>query len=84
MLNCKEASRLVSESLDRRLAWRERLGVRLHLLICAMCTRFKNQVEFLQRAVQHYLRLGAPTAERTALSAEGRARIRRGLSDSLR
>jgi hypothetical protein len=80
MLNCKQASRLVSESLDRRLSWRERWSMHLHLLICDMCTRFKTQMEFLQRAAREYLRRGAPMAEQTPLSAEGRERIRRAVS----
>jgi hypothetical protein len=53
MLSCKETSLLVSQSLDRGLSWRERWAVRLHLLLCAACARFKRQVEFLRTAAQH-------------------------------
>lgn len=79
MLSCKDTSRLVSQSLDRRLSWRERWSVRLHLLICDMCTRFKKQVEFLHRVVQEYVRRGAPMAEHIPLPPEARDRIRRAL-----
>jgi hypothetical protein len=52
MLSCKEASRLVSQGLDRNLGFGERVMLRVHLTICDGCTNFKSQVEFLRRAVK--------------------------------
>jgi len=51
MLTCKEATRLVSEGLDRRLGLAERLALRLHLLVCEGCARFRRQVAFMRRAL---------------------------------
>jgi hypothetical protein len=51
-LSCKEASHLVSEGLDRRLGWVERIALRVHLAICDRCTNFSKQVAFLRKAVQ--------------------------------
>lgn len=51
MLSCREASRLMSEALDRKLALRERFALRLHVAICAGCTRVEGQLAFLRRAV---------------------------------
>ena len=50
-LTCKEASRLVSEGLDRRLGGWDRVRVRLHLAICEGCTNFKKQMLFLRKAL---------------------------------
>jgi hypothetical protein len=52
MLSCKEASRLVSQGLDRKLGFGERIALRVHLAICDGCTNFKSQVAFLRRAVK--------------------------------
>ena len=52
MLSCKEASRLLSQGLDRNLGFGERVALRVHLAICDGCTNFKNQVAFLRRAVR--------------------------------
>lgn len=52
MLSCKEVSRLVSQGLDRRLGFVERLGLRVHLAICDGCTNFKKQIELLRKAVK--------------------------------
>lgn len=51
MLSCKEASRLVSEGLDRKLAMRERVTLRFHLMMCSGCTRVEKQLKFLRRAI---------------------------------
>jgi hypothetical protein len=51
MLSCKEATRLVSQGLDRRLGFGQRVALRLHLAICDGCTNFSRQVRFLRRAV---------------------------------
>ena len=56
MINCKQATRLVSQNLDRRLGFGEWLRLRLHLRICTACAAFKEQVAFLRKAIQ---RLGS-------------------------
>lgn len=50
MISCREASRLISQARDVRLAWRERLALRLHLLACEMCNRYGRQIEFIGKA----------------------------------
>ena len=50
-MTCKEASRLVSEGLDRRLGLFERLRLRVHLALCDGCTNFSRQIQFLRRAI---------------------------------
>lgn len=50
MASCKEASRLASDSLERRLTLRERFALRTHLFMCAACRRFEQQITFLHRA----------------------------------
>jgi hypothetical protein len=52
MLTCKQASQLLSQSLDRPLNRGERFGLRLHLLICKFCKRFLQQVVVIQNAIR--------------------------------
>jgi hypothetical protein len=52
MLSCKQASQLLSQSLDRRLSWRERMGLRLHLVMCDVCQRFGKQIVMMRTAVR--------------------------------
>jgi len=51
-LTCRDASRLISQGLDRHLGIGERLKLRVHLAICDACSNFKKQVDFLRRAVK--------------------------------
>jgi predicted anti-sigma-YlaC factor YlaD len=49
---CREVHRLVSEGLDRELSLVERSRMRLHLMVCAACTRFNGQMGVLRRAMR--------------------------------
>ena len=52
--SCKEVSHLVSQGLDRRLGFGERLRLRVHLAICDGCANFKRQMDFLRAAVNRF------------------------------
>jgi len=77
MLSCKEVSLLVSQSYDAKLTWRQRLAVRLHLLVCEACRRFAQQMQFLRRAGQAFS--GRPQDGGGSLSPSARERIRNSL-----
>jgi predicted anti-sigma-YlaC factor YlaD len=50
-LSCKEASRLLSQSLDRDLSLGEHARLRLHLTLCDACRNFNQQLKQLRQAV---------------------------------
>jgi len=52
MLDCKQSSQLISQSLDRSLTLRERFALQLHLIICEYCKRFSQQVQTLRIALK--------------------------------
>jgi hypothetical protein len=52
IISCKESTRLVSQGLDRELAFGERVALRVHLVICVGCRRAGRQLQFLRRAVR--------------------------------
>ncbi len=65
MLNCKEASRLLSQRQDRELSVGERLSLRVHLAMCAGCVQVSDQVDFLRKAIARYAgRDGGPDEKR--------------------
>lgn len=75
MLTCKEASELVSQSYERRLSWAERLGLRLHLAICAACAQFARQMRFLRAAVRAFGTTGTELGATERLPPEAKQRI---------
>ena len=52
LLTCRETTRLVSQGLDRELAFGERVALRLHFAMCLGCRRASQQMQFLRRSVQ--------------------------------
>lgn len=60
MLSCKEVSKLLSQAQDRRLGWREKLGLALHLKLCEGCVNFRRQLAFIRAAMHRYRDDGKP------------------------
>ena len=52
MLDCKQTSQLISQSLDRSLTLRERFALRLHLLICKYCKQFSQHMQTIRVALK--------------------------------
>jgi predicted anti-sigma-YlaC factor YlaD len=76
MLSCKEVSAKVSESLDRKLPLRERLKVKLHLLMCQACQRMVRQMALLRAASRRYASADVlPDTTQETLSHAARQRI---------
>jgi hypothetical protein len=66
-LTCKQATELVSQGLDRDLAFGERARLRLHLLICNGCRATRQHFDFLRRMTAAYeasLEEGQPKPDR--------------------
>jgi hypothetical protein len=77
-ISCKAATRLQSEAIDHRLTLRQRLGLRIHLVLCKWCRRYAKQITFLHDATHKHPDEMVKCAPQE-LSAEARERIRRKL-----
>ena len=53
-LNCKEASRLISQAMDLKLTLAQRAALRVHLSACEACARFGAQLSVLRSAMRKY------------------------------
>jgi hypothetical protein len=79
MFRCNDVSQKVSQSLDARLPFHHRIAVRMHLLMCRYCARFRRQLIML-RTVSRQVDDEPSTDETTAtLSNEIKARIKKAL-----
>jgi hypothetical protein len=81
LLNCKEASKIISQSLDDPLSWPDRMKLKLHLFICNACTRFNQQLRLIKNAV---LRIKIETENDASiqLSLDAKARINRAVESN--
>jgi hypothetical protein len=56
--SCREVSRLISESQERRLGWFDRTVLRLHMNVCDTCVRYEKQLQFMRRAMGRWKQYG--------------------------
>ena len=74
MLTCKQASQIISQSLDNPLSWQDRLRLKFHLFICNACTHFNQQLHLLNTAVKKIIQI-TESDNTIQLSLEAKARI---------
>jgi hypothetical protein len=51
--NCKEAMRMQSDAMDRPLSLVQRIGLRIHLMLCVWCIRYGRQIAFMRKVTQN-------------------------------
>ena len=54
MMNCREATRLMSEARDRRLNLMEKASLKVHLWMCTGCRNFDGQMDSLRDLMRLY------------------------------
>ncbi len=84
MFNCKEVSRRVSKSMDSNPPLYQRMLIRMHLLMCKYCARFRRQVMMLRELCRrHRLHENENFSDpNIKLSPDARKRIRQALKSS--
>ncbi len=81
MMSCKEVSRLLSESMERKLSFWERIGLWFHLSMCKLCKGFSKDLQQLREAARRHAEdVENDTGDSDAvLSSEARERMKRAL-----
>lgn len=85
MLNCRDATKLLSESLERPLPLSRRMGLKAHLMMCRFCSRFEKQLTFMQKVIRRHEKQCQeeenPSPDSPCLSRDARERMKRALRD---
>lgn len=83
MLNCKQISQLISQSLDRELTLGERFALKLHLFIYKKCKQFSKHLQTLSVAIKTMIssiesnnNIEMPSASKQRLSITLKVRCR--------
>ncbi len=81
MMNCKEVSRLLSESMERKLSLSERVGLWFHLSMCKLCKGFSKDLQQLREAARRHAEdvVNEAWDSDAALTGEARKRMKRVL-----
>jgi hypothetical protein len=76
---CKDVSKKISESMDRNLPFHHRLFIRIHLMMCKYCARFKKQLLMLRKLSRLETTSGEDMTPPIVLSMEAREKIKKSL-----
>jgi len=79
MFHCNDVSQKVSQSLDASLPFHHRVAVRMHLLMCRYCARFRQQLIMLRKASRHTDDEPSMDETTATLSNETKERIKKAL-----
>jgi predicted anti-sigma-YlaC factor YlaD len=64
MLNCQEATRLLSDRLEHPLSRRQRMALVVHTMMCNACRNFGKQAEFLRQVAARFADSDLPKRSR--------------------
>ncbi len=76
--NCREACRLLSDSMDRPMPLVKWIGLQIHLVLCGWCRRYGKQIRFLRCAAREHPDRFSGSAS-NALSPEACERLKKAL-----
>lgn len=54
MMNCREATKLLSDAQEQALPMAERAALQMHVMLCSGCDRFKQQMDSLRTMMRTY------------------------------
>jgi len=74
MLTCKQASQIISQSLDNPLSRSDRMKLKFHLFICGACARFNQQLRIIKNAI-HRMKLDTENDTSVQLTVDAKNRI---------
>jgi len=81
MYSCHEASRMISDALERNLAPTEWMRLRMHLALCKMCRDYEQNIHVLESTLN---RLGDQGTQNDQLSDDEKTLIRSNLNTILK
>jgi hypothetical protein len=79
MFCCKDVSQKFSESMDRKLPFHHHMFIRIHMLMCKFCSRFRRQLLLLRELSRSDKIVDISKDFSAGLSQQARERIRASL-----
>ena len=70
MMNCRQASELCSDAMDRSLRLGEKMALRTHLLMCSGCANYRDQINLMRRVMHACAEGEMPADEPPAASTD--------------
>ncbi len=83
MLSCKEIGELLSQAMDRKLSFKEQLGLKFHLFICKTCSCYDKQLQFVARSARRLMQPGKENQGIPTLSDDASKRLSNTIKQQL-
>jgi hypothetical protein len=80
--DCHNMTRLVSQSMDRRLPFGTWVRMKLHYIICVWCERYTEQIAFVKDAARSFAENSANSGTET-ISPERKKRLQADIASRL-
>ncbi|MCF7805347.1 MAG: zf-HC2 domain-containing protein [Candidatus Marinimicrobia bacterium] len=82
--SCEIISQQISRSMDSPLSLKERMQVRVHLMACKLCTRYRNQLLAIRQKIRDQTEAWDADSDISEfhLSPEKREQIKEKMRDS--
>ncbi len=79
---CDTVAQQISRSMDEPLSWTERVQVRVHIMACKFCARYRRQLLAIRQKIRQHTDVWEDGAEPSGvhLSPEARERMKRKLT----
>jgi len=78
--DCKTITPTLSESIDRKLSFKERVVTKLHLFTCEACVRYLDQIRVLHDLFHKYQQ--EPEHAESSLNEDAKARLKAALASA--
>ncbi len=73
MMNCRDMTKLISDSMERPISWRQRMELWMHTMMCGLCRAFRANIVTLRKLARQ---IGDDTGESDPLSPNAKERVR--------
>ncbi|MFT7631902.1 MAG: hypothetical protein ACI87E_002943 [Mariniblastus sp.] len=82
VMNCKQISKLVSDSIDQKLPLPKRMQLWMHLAMCGLCSRFNRSVKKIDAEVHACVKdMEQGTLDANRLPERSREKIRKFINE---
>jgi hypothetical protein len=81
-VTCADTSPLISELMDHDLPLGKRWRLKFHLMICGVCSIYKQQLEIIHALAQKLGHEEAPLQQEVVLSEQAKTKIKDTLKQS--
>ncbi|MBL4708593.1 MAG: hypothetical protein JKY48_09175 [Flavobacteriales bacterium] len=83
MLTCKEATMLVVKEQEITLTSKEKIRLKIHLMMCKLCSLFKKEAHFIDKNITHLHNSDRNAGQTGSFSAREKEKLEKLLRDKL-